>query len=161
MSSRVSWWATCGHVIQMTHCPMYIFGTLIWAASWITFKLRIISMKLICKHTCVQQSFIIQLSCYTLSSRHNTEYWNSKTAEEGKTQVWIKNRIYAGSMISLLSALSGWWAWPNRGINWEAAKSYQKVLILKLKLLQQNMKGLWLFAPTTATYKFNEMPAIC
>ena len=32
---------------------------------------------------------IIQLSCYTLSSRHNTAYWNSKTAEEGKTQVLI------------------------------------------------------------------------
>ena len=37
-----------------------------------------------------------------------TAYWNSKTAEEGKTQVLIlqlKNRVHVGSMLSLLSAL--------------------------------------------------------
>ena len=38
------------------------------------------------------------------------------------------HRVYTGSMLSLLSAL-------------DDAKSYQKILILKLKLLQQNMKG--------------------
>ena len=30
-------------------------------------------------------------------------------------------------MLSSLSTLSEWWAWPNGGINWEVAKSYQKL----------------------------------
>ena len=56
------------------------------------------------------------------------------------------NRVYAGSMLSLLSALDDGHDTMNR-----VAKSYQKILILKLKLLQQNMKGSWLSAHTSTT----------
>ena len=61
------------------------------------------------------------------------------------------NRVYAGSMLSLQSALDDGHDTMNRVV-----KSYQKILILKLKLLQQNMKGSWLSAHTfTTTYRLN------
>ena len=49
----------------------------------------------------------------------------------------LLNRVYAGSMLSLLSALDDGHDTMNRVV-----KSYQKIFILKLKLLQQNIYGL-------------------
>ena len=83
----------------------------------------------------------------------NTAYWNRKTAEEGKTQVLklqLINRVYAGSMLSLLSALDDGHDTMNR------VAKLPKNSYIKIKVLTTNMKGSWLSAHTfTTTYLLN------